>query len=93
MADMGELGFWLAAGAVVVALIIRGWLRERDKRDMIHDLLKTEADGKITEVLAYLREKEAEERKLTRQMWGLGGGSSEDSGPRAAIFVACPPQK
>ena len=31
MEGLGELGFWLAAGAVVVALIMRTWLRERDR--------------------------------------------------------------
>jgi hypothetical protein len=71
MEGLGELGFWLAAGAVVVALTMRTWLRERDKQAFLRDVMKMEGEGKVTEVLAYLREKDAADRKLQREMSGI----------------------
>jgi hypothetical protein len=74
----GELGFWLAAGAVVVALILRTWLRERDKQALLLEMLKADAGGKITEVLAYLREKDAADRQLQRELSGVDWWNNRD---------------
>ena len=71
MEGLGELGFWLAAGAVVVALIMRTWLRERDKQAFLRDVMNMEGEGKVTEILAYLREKDAADRQLQRQLSGV----------------------
>jgi hypothetical protein len=87
MEGLGELGFWLAVGAVVVALIVRGWLKERDRHAMLRDLARMETGSGMTEVLAYLRERDAAEEKLTRQMWGLDFGAGMTGGSIAAVGV------
>ena len=71
MEGLGQLGFWLAAGAVIVALIMRTWLRERDKQASLREMMNMAAGDKVTEVLAYLREKDAADRQLQREMAGL----------------------
>ena len=88
MENLGDLGFWLAVGAVIVALIVRGWLKERDKQALLRDLMKAEGEGKVSEVLAYLRERDAAEDELTRKMWGLGTGGDRKDGKTGAIAVA-----
>lgn len=80
MEELGELGFWLAAGAVIVALIVRGWLKERDKQAMLRDMMRMESGGNVSEILAYLRERDEAEQKLTRQMWGVGWSRADAVG-------------
>jgi hypothetical protein len=68
---LGDLGFWLAVGIVLAAMIVSGALKEREKERAKQALLRAllerdtalvgrEGEG-ITEILAYLREKDAEE--------------------------------
>ena len=62
--DLGALGFWLMIGMVLAASIVSGAIRERDKerekQAMLRALLEKEGNS-VTEVLAYLREKDAAE--------------------------------
>jgi hypothetical protein len=71
MEGLGQLGFWLAAGAVIVAQIMRTWLRERDKQAFLRDMMNVEGGDKITEIITYLREKDAADRQLQRQLSGV----------------------
>lgn len=61
---IAELGFWLMVGMVVAASIVSAGIKERDKeRDkqaMLRALLETDSKS-MTEVLAYLRERDAAE--------------------------------
>ena len=72
--DLGALGFWLMLGMVIAASIVKGGLRERDKdreREATLRALLDKNEKTVTEVLAYLREKDDADRKLLRQMSGL----------------------
>jgi hypothetical protein len=61
---LGQLGFWLMAGMIVAATIVAGAIRQRDKerekQATLRALLEREGTA-VTEVLAYLREKDAAE--------------------------------
>ena len=70
---LAQLGFWLAAGIVVAAMIVSGAIKARDRerdsqataraiqeqRQAARQALLENAGDNITEVLAYLREKDA----------------------------------
>jgi hypothetical protein len=74
---LGELGFWLAAGIVVAAMIVSGGRKEREKEREKQATLRALLEGageNTTEVLAYLREKDAAELKVMRQALGLDWG-------------------
>ena len=62
---MGELGFWLMVGMVISAMIVSGALKERDrereKQATLRALLEKDGQG-ATEVLAYMRERDAEKK-------------------------------
>ena len=61
---LGELGFWLMIGMIVAAMIVSGGIKERDrareKQVTLRALLEKEGSA-VTEVLAYMREKDASE--------------------------------
>ena len=68
---LGDLGFWIGLGIVIAAMIVSGALKERDKErekqatlrallERDRALMGREGQG-ITEILAYLREKDAAE--------------------------------
>ena len=61
---LGDLGFWLAVGAVITAIIVAGALKERakdrEKQATLRALLDMKSDN-AAEVLAYLRERDAAE--------------------------------
>lgn len=66
-AGLGQLGFWLFLGLIIAASIVSGALKERDKEREKQALLRAllEKDGKsATEILAYLREKDAAEAAM-----------------------------
>ena len=72
--DLGALGFWLMVGMILAAGTLSEALKTRDKERERETTLRAllEKDEKtVTEVLAYLRERDAEERKLQRQLSGL----------------------
>jgi hypothetical protein len=72
--DLGALGFWLMLGMIIAASILKGGLKERDKereREVTLRALLDKDEKTVTEVLAYLREKDAADRQLLRQMSGL----------------------
>ena len=72
--DLGALGFWLMLGMIIAASIVKGGLKERDKEREKEATLRAllDKDEKtVTEVLAYLRERDDADRKLLRQMSGL----------------------
>jgi hypothetical protein len=70
---LGELGFWLAVGMVIAAMIVSGAIKERDRERDSQAMLREDLEGKratrqallenagdnMTEVLAYLRERDA----------------------------------
>jgi hypothetical protein len=70
---LGELGFWLAAGIVVAAMIVSGAIKERDRerdrqamlradwerKQAMRQTLLENAGQNMPEVLAYLRERDA----------------------------------
>jgi hypothetical protein len=61
-AQLGYFGFWLFLGMIIAASIVSGALKERDKEREKQALLRAllEKDGTTaTEILAYLREKDA----------------------------------
>jgi ABC-type transport system involved in cytochrome bd biosynthesis fused ATPase/permease subunit len=65
MEDLGDLGFWLAAGIVVAAAITAHGLKEREKERQKQETLRAllTAEGKsTTEILAYMRERDAAEQ-------------------------------
>jgi hypothetical protein len=67
--QLGYLGFWLFLGMIIAASIVSAALRERDKERDKQALLRAllEKDGKsATEILAYLREKDAAQAALAR---------------------------
>jgi hypothetical protein len=77
--DLGELGFWLAAGIVAAAAIMAHGLKERERERQKQETLRAllAAEGKnASEILGYMREKDAAEqaeRDRDRQwekIWG-----------------------
>jgi hypothetical protein len=69
--QLGQLGFWLFLGMMIAASIVSGALKERDKEREKQALLRAllEKDGKsATEILAYLREKDAAEAAVAAAM-------------------------
>src|SRR5262245_36203297 len=72
MEDLGELGFWLAAGIALTAWILTSAQKERDKarekQETIRALLTGEGKN-TTEILAYLRERDAAEQKREHYLW------------------------
>jgi hypothetical protein len=89
MEDLGEIGFWLAVGIVVAALILAGSQKEREterqKQETLRALLTT--DGKSTsEVLQYMRERDAAQQKREHDIWIASGGNF--TGRMAAAVVA-----
>jgi hypothetical protein len=70
-AGLGQLGFWLFLGLIIAASIVSGAIKERDKERDKQATLRAllEMDGKsATEVLAYLREKDAAEAAAAAAM-------------------------
>jgi hypothetical protein len=70
-AGLGYLGFWLFLGLIIAASIVSGAIKERDKEREKQATLRTllEKDGKsVTEILAYLREKDAGETAVAAAM-------------------------
>jgi Flp pilus assembly protein TadB len=69
MEDLGDLGFWLAAGIVAAAAIVAHGLKEREKerqkQETFRALLTAEGaeSRNTTEILAYMRERDAIEQK------------------------------
>jgi hypothetical protein len=64
-AELGYLGFWLFLGLIIAASIVSGAIKERDKQATLRALL--EMDGtSATEILSYLREKDAAEAAVAR---------------------------
>lgn len=62
MEGLGELGFWLAVGMIIAASIVAGAIKERDKERERLAMLRALAESKsesATEVLAYMRERDA----------------------------------
>ena len=63
-AGLGELGFWLMLGMIFAAIIVSEGIKERDQEREKQATLRAllEKDGKsATEVLAYMRERDAAE--------------------------------
>jgi hypothetical protein len=70
---LGDLGFWIAVGMVIAAMIVSGAIKERDAQRNQQDRLRADMEGKhairqsllenagdhMPEVLAYLRERDA----------------------------------
>lgn len=56
--DIGALGFWLMVGMIVAAGTVSRALKEREKEATLRALLE-KGDKNVTEVLAYLRERDA----------------------------------
>src|SRR5262245_47256772 len=72
--DLGALGFWLFLGMLLAAGTVTEGLKARDKereRQATLRALLDKDEKTVTEVLAYLREKDAAELKFQRQMSGL----------------------
>ncbi len=62
--------------------------KEREKQATLREALRLEAEGKLTpETLALIRQRDAEDRELTRAMWGLNWVSSRQS-LAATIFAS-----
>jgi hypothetical protein len=74
--DVGALGFWLMLGMIGAASTVTAGLKardkEREKQAMLRALL--EKDGnRVTEVLAYLRERDAAEAAALEHATWPGG--------------------
>jgi cytochrome bd-type quinol oxidase subunit 2 len=66
MEGLGEIGFWLAVGIIGAAWILSSMQREREKERQKQEMLRAllTAEGKsTTEILAYMRERDAAEQK------------------------------
>ncbi len=91
MEDLGELGFWLAAGMVVAALIVAHGLKEREKerqkQETLRALLTTEGKS-TTEILAYMRERDAADAAREHAIWVASQVSTRKILAVAAAFVA-----
>ena len=87
MEGLGALGFWLMVGMILSAGTVTEGLKARDKereRQATLRALLGRDEKTVTEVLAYLREKDEAERKLARAMSGLDWRWS--SGTRAVAM-------
>jgi hypothetical protein len=65
------LGFWLFLGLIIAASIVSGAIKERDKEREKQATLRTllEKNGNsVTEILAYLREKDVAEAAVAAAM-------------------------
>ena len=65
MEDLGELGFWLAVGIALAAWILSSGQKAREKERQKQETLRAllTAEGKsTTEILAYMRERDAAEQ-------------------------------
>ena len=75
MEGLGALGFWLMLGMILAAGTVTEGLKARDKERERQAMLRAllEKDSKsVTEVLAYMREKDAAEAAASfRAMWGM----------------------
>src|SRR5690606_22521619 len=90
---LGELGFWLMVGMVAAAMIVSGAIKERDrtreKQATLRALLEKEGAA-ATEVLAYLRERdaaEAAEAARERAVWDESSGRWKTKGKALAIGI------
>jgi len=66
MEGLGELGFWLAVGITLAAWILSSGQKEREKERQKQETLRAllTAEGKsTTEIVAYMRERDAAEQK------------------------------
>ena len=88
MEDLGELGFWLAVGIVLAAMIVSGAQkereRERQKQETLRALLTAE-DKSTAEILQYMRERDAAEAAQAHAQWVAMGGNM--SGRSAAALT------
>jgi hypothetical protein len=73
MEGLGEVGFWLAVGMVITAWILSSGQkereRERQKQETLRALLAAEGAKDPTQILAYLRERDAAEQKRDADVW------------------------
>ena len=87
MEELGALGFWLGMGIFLAGSVIASALKERDKEREKQATLRALLTEKATpEVLEYLREKDAAELKLQRQVSGLDWGGGQPAGWVAATI-------
>jgi hypothetical protein len=87
MEGLGALGFWLMLGMILAAGTVTEGFKARDKereRQATLRALLDKDEKTVTEVLAYLREKDDAERKLARALSGLDWRWS--SGTRAVAM-------
>ena len=87
MEGLGALGFWLMVGMILAAGTVTEGLKARDKERERQATLRAllEKDSKsVTEILAYLRERDDAERKLQRALSGLDW--HWPSGTRAVVM-------
>lgn len=68
--DLSGAAFWLALGAVIVASILSGWLRERELQRTIRASI--EKFGHIDPALARLVEEREKTERLNNAMWSSG---------------------
>jgi hypothetical protein len=74
MEGLGTLGFWLMLGMVLAAGTLSEALKARDKereREATLRALLDKDSQSVTDILAYLRERDEAERKLQRALSGL----------------------
>jgi uncharacterized protein YneF (UPF0154 family) len=81
MDGLGDLGFWLMIGMIISAKIVSRQLKERDRererQATIRALLEKDEKA-VTEVLAYLRERDAADAvEAERERAGSGGNMRE----------------
>ena len=90
MEGLGALGFWLMLGMVLAAGTVSRGLKERDKEREREATLRAmwgKDERTVTEVLAYLRERDAAERQLLLRLSGMDW--KWPSGTRAVLaFLA-----
>jgi hypothetical protein len=89
--DVGALGFWLMLGMILAAGTVAEALKARDKERERQATLRAllEKDGEsVTEVLAYMRERDAAEAAaFERNMWP-GGRRRWASAGKGILAVA-----
>lgn len=87
MEGLGALGFWLMLGMVLAAGTVSRGLKERDKereREATLRAMLGKDERTVTEVLAYLRERDAAERQLLLRLSGMDW--HWPSGTRAVVL-------